>query len=74
MKVAGIRLTSLLQAVGAQYPIFCVPSVKVALLQPCMPGTWFIANRTSLPGRKYCSNNLRSSQDQAVKFSKAMAA
>lgn len=50
------------------------PSVKVALLQPCMPGTRFIANRVSLPSRKYCSSNLTSGQDQAVKFSKATAA
>lgn len=34
----------------------------------------FIAFRTSLPSRKYCSNNLTSGQDQAVNFSKATAA
>jgi len=50
-----------------------VPSAKVALLQSCMPGTRFIANRASLPSRKYCSNNLTSGQDQAVKFFKATA-
>lgn len=42
-----------------------------AAVRACL---WFIAFRTSLPSRKYCSNNLTSGQDQAVNFSKATAA
>lgn len=59
---------------GVQHATLHVPAAKVALLQSCMPGTSFIANRASLPSRKYCSNNLTSGQDHAVKFSKATAA
>lgn len=74
MKVAAIRHRGFLQAAGARCATLHVPSAKVALLQSCMPGTRFIANRTSFPSRKYCSNNLTRGQDQAVKFSKATAA
>lgn len=59
--------TSLLK----ELPPLSIPRVEVALPWLCTPGSWFIADGTTLPKRKQGSNKFMSGQDLAVKFSKA---